>query len=61
VIGLLALSGQAQSLVVGELAAQAVYSGEDGGSQDNTKRDQLWGDLLEGSQTLSNGVCCVES
>lgn len=61
VLGLLALSGQAQCLVGGNLASHAVYGGENSGSQDNTERNQLWGNLLEGSQALGDSVCCRES
>lgn len=57
-IGLLALSAETQCLVGRELAAHAVHGGKDGGSQNNTERDQLWGNLLEGSQALGDGVCC---
>lgn len=60
VIGLLALSGKTQGLVGGDLAAHGVYGSEDSGGQDNTERNQLWGDLLEGSEALGDGVCCGE-
>ena len=70
----LALPGQAKRLVRDELVAQRVGCGANGDTvavsggkgrsrslnvpQDNTERDQLWGNLLELSETLCDGVCC---
>lgn len=57
VVGLLALSGEAQCLVGGDLASHAVHGGENGSSQDHTQRDQLWRNLLQRSETLGDSVC----
>jgi hypothetical protein len=58
VVGLLALSGKAEGLVGHELATHAIGGSEDGGGEDDTEGDQLRRDLLEGAETLGDGVCC---
>jgi hypothetical protein len=57
---LLASSGQTQSLVDDQVADERVARGADGDGQDDAEGDQLRGNLLEGAQTLGDGVGCSQ-
>jgi hypothetical protein len=55
---LLASSGQTKGLVDNELVDEGVGGGADSDSQDDSEGDQLRRNLLQGTQTLGDGVGC---
>lgn len=50
------VAAETQGLVGHELVGAGVDGSSHGDAKDNTERDQLWGDPLQGAQTLRDGV-----